>query len=180
MHLIGISGSPRSASYNTLLLKTVSAMLPADVTLEIVSIASLPLYNQDLEKDFPKEVRDLQEKIRAADGVMIASPEFNRTISAPLKNALDWTSRPEHEPLVWAHKPVFVLGGSNGVRGASFSQYDVKRVMLYFDARVCPQPEVYVGEMQKKFNEEGVLVDERTKEVLHKAVETFIDFIQRV
>lgn len=178
MHIIGISGSARAGSYNTLLLKTISTMFPEGAVFEIVPIGHLPLYNGDLEKEFPKEVQDVREKIRAANGIVLASPEFNRTIAAPLKNALDWTSRPESEPLVWAHKPVFVLGASDGARGASFSQYDVKRVMLYFNARLCPQPEVYVARVHEKFSEIGELTDAQTREVLEKAMRAFVAHIE--
>ncbi len=175
MNILGVSGSLRAQSYNTALLRACQTLAP-EMSIEILSIGNLPLFNQDLESQYPLEASTLKEKILAADGILIATPEFNRAPPGALKNFLDWTSRPENEPNPWNGKPVAVLGASSGARGASFAQYDVRRIMGYFNARVLGQPEVYVGNVKDKFDPDQKLTDEKTKEVLKKFLEHFKTF----
>lgn len=180
MNVVAISGSLRKKSYNTALLRAAQTLAPEGMDIEIVSFDGLPVFNQDIEDiDFPPLVRELREKIRGADGVFIAVPEFNRTPASPLKNFLDWSSRPESEPLPWAEKPVAVFGVSSGVRGASFAQYDVRRVMGYFNARVMGQPEVYIGPADQRFDADLNLADEKTKAVVTKFLAAFKEFIAK-
>jgi chromate reductase len=148
--------------------------------IDILDIRGLPVFNQDDEDaHFPDAVKIFREQIQAADGILIATPEFNRTTPAPLKNFLDWSSRPESEPLPWDQKPVAILGASTGARGASFAQYDVRRVMSYFNARVLGQPEVYVGLAEQKFDADSNLKDDKTKEVLKKFLAAFSEHIKK-
>jgi chromate reductase len=145
MRIVGISGSLRAKSYNTALLRATQKLAPEGMAIEIVSY-DLPVYNQDVEEaSFPQLARELREKIASADGVIIAAPENNRVPSSALTNFLAWTSRPETEPNPWDGKPVAVFGVSSGPRGASFAQYDVRRILGYFNARVMGQPEVALG-----------------------------------
>lgn len=173
MHIIAISGSLRKASYNTALLRACQKLAPQGMEIEIVSIDGLAVYNEDLEKDFPSRVRELREKIAKADGVILAVPEFNRTPSGALKNFLDWSSRPESEPNPWNKKPVAICGVSSGPRGASFAQYDIRRVMSYFDARVLNQPEIYIGPASERFDDALELTDERAKAQVMKMLVSF-------
>lgn len=174
MNIVAISGSLRKKSYNTALLRAAQQLTPEGMTIEIISIDGLPVFNQDIEEsDFPPLVRELREKIRAADGVLIAVPEFNRTPAGSLKNFLDWSSRPESEPLPWDGKPVAIFGVSSGPRGASFAQYDVRRVMGYFNARTMGQPEVYVGPAKDRFDADMNLTDEKTRSVVTKFLASF-------
>lgn len=173
MNIIGISGSLRAKSYNTALLRACQTLVPSGMTLEIVSIDGLPVYNEDLESQFPTRVRELRESITKADGVILAVPEFNRAPSGAIKNFLDWSSRPESEPNPWAKRPVAVFGCSSGPRGASFAQYDVRRTLHYFDANVMNQSETYIGVVQDKFDDLHTLADERTKQQLQKFLAAF-------
>ena len=173
MNIIGISGSLRTKSYNTALLRACQAIVPSGMTLDIVSIDGLPVYNEDTEAQFPAQVRELRDAISKADGVILAVPEFNRGPSGAIKNVLDWSSRPENEPNPWAKKPVPVFGCSSGPRGASFAQYDIRRSLHYFDADVMNQPETYIGVVQEKFDDGMNLTDERTKAQLQKMLTAF-------
>lgn len=147
------------------------------MSIEIVSIDGLPVYNQDIEDtNFPPLVRELRTIIVAADGVLIAVPEFNRTPAGSLKNFIDWSSRPENEPNPWGGKPVAIFGASSGPRGASFAQYDTRRIMGYFNARVMGQPEVYVGPASEKFDAEQNLSDERSIATVKKFLAAFKEF----
>ena len=185
MNIVAFSGSLRKKSYNTALLRAAQGLLPPSMSIEIAAIHDLPLFNQDLEeRDFPARVRELRESIKASDGVLIATPEFNRTPPGPLKNFLDWSARPEREPLPWDGKPVGIFGASTGARGASFAQYDIRRIMGYFNAKVMGQPELYVGLAEKKFDlslREGdspKLTDEKTIDSLRKFLEAFKTFVE--
>ena len=178
VNIVAISGSLRKKSYNTALLRAAQKLAP-DMYIEILEIGNLPLYNQDLEENFPLEVLTLREKIKTADGVLFAVPEFNRTPAAPLKNFLDWISRPETEPVPFADKAVGILGASSGPRGASFAQYDIRRVMSYFNARTMGQPEFYLGIAQDKFDADLNLTNERTIETLKKFLAAFGEHIKR-
>ena len=178
MNVIAISGSLRANSYNTALLRACQKLLPDDMTLDIVSIDGLPVYNEDMETQFPAQVRELRNQISKAEGVILAVPEFNRAPSGAIKNFLDWTSRPESEPNPWTKKPVAVCGVSSGPRGASFAQYDVRRTLHYFDARVLNQPEVYIGPANERFNDALELTDERTLAQLKKFLTAFEAFVR--
>lgn len=179
MNIIAFSGSLRKKSYNTGLLRALQKLAPADSSIEILDISRLPLFNQDDEEsNFPFVGIELKNKIRSADGVLIATPEFNRTPPGPLKNFLDWSARPEGDN-PWIGKPVGILGASTGARGASFAQYDMRRILAYFDAYVMNQPEVYVGNAENKFDTEGNLTDEKTREQLQKFLTRFIAHVER-
>ncbi len=179
MDIIGISGSLRAESYNTALLRAAQKLAPAGMTIDILSF-DLPVYNQDLEETtFPPQARELREKITKADGVIVAVPENNRVPSSALTNLLTWTSRPENEPNPWNGRPVAIFGVSSGPRGASFAQYDIRRVMGYFNARVLGQPEIYVGPAAEKFDAAQNLTDERTSKAVAKFLETFKNFCEQ-
>jgi chromate reductase, NAD(P)H dehydrogenase (quinone) len=180
VNIIGISGSLRTKSYNTALLRAAQKLAPEGMSIEILPCDGLPVYNQDIEEsDFPAIVRDLCEKIVKADGVIIAVPENNRVPSSALTNFLTWTSRPENEPNPWDGKPVAIFGVSSGPRGASFAQYDIRRVMGYFNARVMGQPEIYVGPANDKFDADQNLTDERTGKSVAKFLATFKNFCEQ-
>ncbi len=177
--ILAISGSLRKSSYNTALLRTFKEQAPSGTTIDIVEssdIAAFPLYDQDGEAAFPPAVTALKERIRAADGIIIATPEYNRSIPGVLKNLIDWTSRP-YGKSAWAGKPVYVMGASMGPLGASLAQYALKQVMLHLDARVIGQPEFFLGTAQDKFDEAGKLTDQATKDFINSALMAFTNFI---
>lgn len=178
MHILAICGSLGTASINRILAHE-AAKIADGMTVEIVDIGGLPLYNEDVEKaSFPVAATELKEKIRAADGVLIFTPEFNRGMSGALKNALDWTSRPSGTH-PWGGKPVGVLGASSGPRGTIVAQYDVKRTMNYFGAHVLGQPEFYVDNSDKKI-EAGRLKDEKTREYLVRYLTAFKTLVEKL
>ena len=178
MKFIGIVGSLRSGSVNRKLLMAVASMLPADVSFEVAEIGDLPLYNQDSEADFPAAAKELKEKIRTADAVLIATPEFNRSMPAALKNVTEWTSRP-HSDNVWAEKSVMVMGASSGHISTALAQYELKKVLLYLNARLMGQPEVMLALAQDKFDASGALTDDSARTFLMKSVALFVEFAAR-
>lgn len=171
--IIALSGSLRNDSLNTHLLRAAQELAGDVATIEIVGIGNLPLFNQDLESVFPKEAQDLKDKILASDGVLFATPEYNRSIPGVLKNAIDWASRP-YGKNAFAKKPVLIIGASVGATGTALAQAHLKNIMLYLDAHVLGQPEFYLGDAKEKFDTQGKLTDEATREHLKRAIEALI------
>ncbi len=131
----------------------------------------MPLYNADLEQqDFPEVVKELQEKIIASEGIIFATPEYNRSVPGVLKNAIDWISRP-YGSNICAGKKALVLGATTGNTGTAVAQSHLKQILLALDMYVLGQPEFYLSFAQEKFDEQGNLTDEKTKEKIIKALE---------
>ncbi len=170
MHIIALSGSIRSKSSNTAILRAMQQLAPAGMTIEIVPIDTLPLYNSDLEASFPQSAQELKSKIEGADGVIIATPEYNRSIPGVLKNAIDWASRP-YGKNSFKRKPLLALGVSGGKIGTAVAQSHLKQIMTYLDADVIGQPELYIGPASDVFDENDNIIDDSTKEHLAKALE---------
>jgi chromate reductase, NAD(P)H dehydrogenase (quinone) len=163
--VIGICGSLRQDSYNAMALSLAARSMPPGMRLDTFTLHDIPLFNGDLlAQGYPPEVKDLREKIRSADAVLLASPEYNFSISGVLKNALDWVSRGADQPL--AGKPVAILSASTGPYGGARSQYDLRKVLLFMNAMVLMKPEVFIGSAGSKFDPGGVCTDEAT----HRAV----------
>ncbi|WP_233255956.1 NADPH-dependent FMN reductase [Falsiroseomonas bella] len=179
--IVGICGSLRAASYNRALLRAAAAHLPAGVTLEVVEIGALPLINEDLEKPaWPAAVQEFRRALWPAEAMLVATPEYNAGMPAPLKNAIDWASRaegiggrtaPEGEtrktPL--QDLPVAIMGATPGSLGTARSQQQLRTVLLNTGMRVMPGPEVYVGSAGTRFTE-GELTDERSLAAVAKCV----------
>lgn len=180
MNIVCISGSLRTKSLNAALMRESIALAPEGVSMEIGRIDDFPLFNQDLEEhSYPPSATRLKEQMRAADGILFFTPEFNRSIPSPLKNALDWSSRPSGTH-PFGSKPVGVLGVSSGPRGTIVAQYDVKRMMNYFGAHVMGNPEFYVDNSDRKFDESGTLTHEKTKEYLLRYIHAFVQHVQKL
>ncbi len=168
--VLGLSGSLRRTSFNTALLRAAQEVAPAGMTIEVFDLAPIPMYNDDVRlKGFPLEVERLRDAIRTADAVLIASPEYNRSVPGVLKNAIDWASRPPDQP--FAQKPIAIMGASNGALGAAFANHHLRQIFVYMDAKMVNGPEVMVGEAKTKFDEEGRLVHEPTRQFIASHLE---------
>ena len=173
-NILGIVGSLRKDSYNRALMNAFVKQVPEGVSIQVAEIGDLPLYDQDLEGDFPATAKALKEKIENADAIIIATPEYNRSIPGVLKNAIDWASRPYGQNS-FKHKPLLVLGTSIGPTAASLAQYDLKKVMLYLDAHVVGQPEFFLGNAGEKFDAGGNLIDKDTVKHIDSALEILLN-----
>ncbi len=179
MKILAFSGSLRERSTNTGLIRAAIELgNKADMQVYLENISILPLYNQDMEANFPKEITELKKRIREADGIIIATPEFNRSIPGSLKNMFDWTSRPYGDN-AWDGKPVATMGASPGGIGTALAQYHLKQILLYLNTRVIGQPEFYVGNSSPKFDQEGNLTDEKTTQYIEQLLKTFKEFISK-
>jgi len=172
LRLIGISGSLRRASFNTALLRAAGTLLPAGVALEVRTLHDVPLYDGDVEaRGLPAGVTALRDAIRAADGVVLSTPEYNNSLPGVLKNALDWVSRGPDQPL--AGKPVTVLSASPGGFGGARAQLAWLPVLATLGARWMHAPQFYLSAAHKAFAADGSLTDERSREQLSKLMASF-------
>lgn len=169
MNILAISGSLRKDSYNTMLARAFQQLAPAGMTVEIADLSGLSLYDQDAETAFPAPAQEFKNKILAADGIILVTPEYNRSVSAALKNAVDWASRPYGQN-AFAGKPVLISGVSVGKVGTAVAQSHLRTIMLYLDAQVIGQPELYLGPASELFDAQGAISQESTKDLLKKAL----------
>src|SRR6187399_2244541 len=180
IQLVGLSGSLRKGSYNTMLLNSALQLLPTDVSMEIISIEDIPLYNGDLDlpsvKHRPQPVEHFRKMLADSDGILISSPEYNYSIPGGLKNAIDWASRGEDSPLL--RKPVAVIGATTGLWGTTRMQVAFHNVFLFLDMKPVYKPEVLVAQAEKKFDKNGNLIDEVTKKLLKQKLEALKEMIQ--
>jgi chromate reductase len=173
MRLLGIAGSLRQGSYNRALLRAARELLPEGVELVEHDVRDLPFYDGDVEAaGDPEPVARLKNAIHAADGILIATPEYNRGIPGALKNAIDWASRPPlASPL--AHKPVAMMGASTGLSGTRRAQEQL-RAAVECPGAVVIEPAVLVPEAYLRFDESGELVDEGVRAELGELLDALV------
>lgn len=167
-----ISGSLRAASYNTGLLRAFADQLSSQAEVVWADL-NLPLFSEDVEKNFPAQAEALRQQILSADAIVVATPEYNRGMSGVLKNAIDWGSRPYGQN-AWHGKRVLVSAVSVGGVAGALAVYQVKQSLLHLNADVIGQPEFMVGQAGDKFDATGTLTDEPTKEFITKAVSVLL------
>ena len=179
LKILGISGSLRKVSFNTGALKACPELMPQGMTMTYARIEDLPLFNQDVfDAGLPESAKRFRAEVTAADGVLIASPEYNFSLSAALKNAIDWASRPPNQS--WQDKPVAIFSVSQGPMGGARVQYDARRILGQLWAHVLPRPEVFIGNAPSKFDAQGKLTDETTRKFLADLLLGFKDWIARM
>ncbi len=174
MNIVAISGSLRKGSFNTALVRSLQALAPEGMQIEIVERGNLQLYNQNSEAAFAATAQALKDKIEAADGIIISTPEYNRSIPGGLNNAIDWASRPWGKNS-FTGKPVLTMGVSVGKIGTAVAQSHLRHILLYLNATVIGQPELYFGPASELFDAEGNLTHDSTKELLKKALEVLAE-----
>lgn len=178
LKIVGICGSLRAASLNMAALRACTGILPEGVQLEIVSLDDIPMYNQDVfDKGIPESVQRLRSAIRQADAVLIATPEYNFSIPAVLKNAIDWCSRAPNQS--FQDKPVAIISASTGPLGGARVQYDLRKVLGQLWAMVLPRPEIFIGHASSKFDSLG-LADAMTEKYLREFLVAFAGWTRRI
>lgn len=179
VEILGIPGSLRRDSYNRWLLLAAQQLAPEHVHLKLFDLHDVPLYNADVEAEGdPPAVVDLKQAISAADGLLIATPEYNHSIPAVLKNALDWASRPPEEVL--AGKPVALVGASPGGFGSARAQVALKPVLATAGSYLLPSPQLWVSGAASKFDQAGNLTDGKTQEQLPKVLTGLVELIGKL
>jgi chromate reductase, NAD(P)H dehydrogenase (quinone) len=177
-HVIGISGSLRKGSFNSALLRAAVEVAPPGCTIEIASIAGIPLYDGDVEaQGMPSEVIALKEKIAKSDGVLLVTPEYNGSLPGVAKNAIDWCSRPASDiPRVFGDRPVAVIGATPGMGGTRLSQNAWLPVFRVLGMRPYFGKSLYVAGAGKVFDADGALVDATVRKILTDVVAGFASF----
>ncbi len=181
LNVITICGSLRKGSYNRMVMNLLPGWAPANLKIsEAPPFSEFPLYNADVQNSsgFPAPVQTLADAIRAADGVIFVSPEYNYSIPGGLKNAIDWVSRLPNQP--FANKPVMMISAAAGILGGGRMQYDLRRCMIFLDALTMNKPEVFIGGAMQKFDEKtGQLKDEQAVGFIKQQLAAFAKFIEQ-
>jgi chromate reductase len=177
--ILGVCGSLRKQSFNLNALKAAQALVPADTALDIYDIAGLPLYNQDEEQSPTPKVTDFKAKIRAADAILLATPEYNYSIPGPLKNAIDCASRPYGDS-AWAGKPVALIGASVGALGTARAQYHLRQCFVFLNIQPVQQPEVLIRECANKFDAQGNLTDDAAKKLIQTLLQNLVTLARKL
>ena len=176
--MTAFAGSLRAGSYNRALLRAAVGAAPDGMTIEIVDISGIPLYDADLEAaGLPEPVAAFKRAIAAGDGLLIATPEYNHGVPGVTKNAIDWASRPPREsPL--DGKPVAVMGASPGMTGTARGQSPLRQAFGFTNSYCMPQPQILVARAHEKFDADGRLTDEATRGHLAKFLAAFAGWIR--
>jgi chromate reductase len=179
--ILGIPGSLRKGSFNRGLIRAAQELAPSGVEIELYDLGEIPLYNGDVEaQGVPAAVQAFADKIRAADALLISTPEYNYSIPGVLKNAIDWASRPSvSNPL--KHKPVALMGASGGMYGTTRSQIAMRQVLAsVIEAHTMIKPELLINQAGQKFDSDGNLTDEDIRERLAALIEALVAWSKRL
>ncbi|MBI2831548.1 MAG: NAD(P)H-dependent oxidoreductase [Chloroflexi bacterium] len=164
-NILGFAGSLRKGSYNRMLLRSAAELVPENAALEIFDLEGIPPFNQDLEQSPPQKVKDFKSKIRAADAILIATPEYNYSISGVLKNAIDCASRPYGDN-AFEGQPVAIMSASIGILGGARAQYHLRQTFVFLNMYPVNRPEVFVSLSEQKFDAQGRLTDDKARELI--------------
>lgn len=176
--ILGFAGSLRQGSFNKAALRAAVELAPEGMTIETFDIAPIPLYNEDVKQQgFPPPAQEFREKIRAADGLLIVTPEYNYSIPGVLKNAIDWASRPPDQP--FEDKPIAIMGASPGRLGTARAQYHLRQCFVFLNALILNRPEVMIGGAPQMFDDELRLTDQPTREFIGKLLVSLADWTRR-
>jgi chromate reductase len=177
--ILGFAGSLRKGSYNKALLRAAMKLTPENVKIEIFDLDGTPPFNQDFERAPPAIVKDFKARIRAADAVLIVTPEYNFGVPGVLKNAIDWASRPYGDN-AFEGKPVALMSASTGMLGGARAQYQLRQTFVAFDMCAVNRPEVFVAYVNEKIDEDGKVTDEETVKKARKLIENLVNLTKRL
>ncbi len=179
MHILGISGSSRKGSYNWALLEAAKEMLPSDTALEIFDVSGFPLYSQDMDGDLPAIVRTFKQKIRNSDAILFATPEHNYSVTAVLKNAIEWGNRPPGDNS-WDGKPAAIVGASSGPRGSVRAQLHLRQIMVDLNLHPINQPQLLLARAQDAFDRDLRLKDQTYRETLKTVLQALKSWTMKI
>lgn len=177
IRILGIVGSLRKDSYNRLALKAAQELVPEGTDLHLIELHGIPVFNQDEEMAPPDSVIEFKRWIRAADGILFATPEYNYSLAGGLKNAIDWASRPFGES-AWLGKPAAIMGASMGRLGTARAQYHLRQILVTLNMPTVNQPEVMIGNVAQQFDRDGKLTDEPTRQHIRQLLEALVQLIK--
>ncbi|HQT78864.1 MAG TPA: NAD(P)H-dependent oxidoreductase [Rhodopila sp.] len=181
IRVLGISGSLRRGSFNTAALRAARELAPAGMAIEIYEgLGEIPPYDDDVrqQQGYPPAVEHLRARLKAADAVLIATPEYNYSVPGMLKNAIDWASRPPEQP--FDGKPVAIMGASPGALGTARAQYHLRQIFVFLNGLVLNRPEVMIAQASSRFDADGHLADEKTREFVAALLVALRDWTVRL
>jgi chromate reductase len=179
VRILGIAGSLRRQSYNRAALRAATTLVPEGATIETFEIDGLPGFSEDDEQSPPAKVLELKRRIREADAILIATPEYNYSVPGVLKNAIDWASRPYGDS-AWNGKPAAIMGASIGAIGTARAQYHLRQMMVFLNMFPVNQPEVMIGNASTRFDADGNLTDDATKDFIRQLLQNLVDWTRRL
>jgi chromate reductase, NAD(P)H dehydrogenase (quinone) len=179
VRILGIAGSLRRGSYNQAALRTAKLLVPENSEIDVFQIDEIPMFNEDDEKHPPSSVVELKERIRSADAVLIVTPEYNYSIPAALKNAIDWASRPYGDS-AWSGKPAAIMGASLGPVGTARAQQHLRQILVALNLFLLNKPEVVIADAAHRFDEDGNLIHDPTKQLIQELLKNLVDWTRRI
>jgi chromate reductase len=177
--ILGFVGSLRKGSYNKALMRTAVKLAPEDATIEVFDLVGIPPFNQDLERQPPQVVKEFKAKIRKADAILIASPEYNYSVPGVLKNAIDWASRPYGDN-AFEDKPVAIMSASIGTLGGARAQYHLRQSFVFLNMHPLNHPEVMMPFAADNVDVEGNVTNEQTKQLIRELLEALVQWTRRL
>ena len=179
IRILGFAGSLRKGSYNKALLRAAKELTPADAVIDIFDLEGIPPYNQDLDHDMPARARELKAKIKAADAILIATPEYNYSMPGVLKNAIDWASRPPGDN-AFDGKPAAIMSASIGMIAGARAQYHLRQTFVYINVFPVNKPEVMVPFAQNAVDTQGNLTDAKAREKISELLVALVAWTKRL
>lgn len=177
--ILAVSGSLRKASYNSAALRAAKELAPEGVTVDFAEIGDLPLYNDDVrDQGYPDTVQRFRAEVAAADAILFATPEYNYSVSAPLKNAIDWASRPPQQP--FAGKAVGIISAATGPMGGVRAQYHLRHMLVSVNAHALNTPQIMITGAAAKFDAEGRFTDQAGRDLLKQLMEELVKWGRRL
>ena len=175
--ILGIVGSLRKGSYNRFALMAAQELVPDGAVLNLIELHGIPVFDQDNEMALPATVLEFKRQILAADAILFGTPEYNYSLPGGLKNAIDWASRPYGES-AWTGKPAAVMGASTGSLGTARAQYHLRQILVAQDMPMVNQPEVMIAHAAQRFDQDGRLSDEPTRQHIQKLLSALLKLVK--
>lgn len=179
IRILGIAGSLRRESYNRFALRAATQLVPEGATIEVFELDGIPGFSQDDEQNPPEKVTELKRRVRGADAILFVTPEYNYSVPGVLKNAIDWASRPYGDS-AWNGKPAAIMGASVGAIGTARAQYHLRQMMVFLNMFPINQPEVMIGNASERFDNQGNLTDDTSKELIRQLVQNLVEWTRRI
>ncbi len=179
IRILGIAGSLRRESYNRAALRAATQLVPEGATIDIFELDGIPGFNQDDEQNPPAKVVELKRLIREADAILFVTPEYNYSVPGVLKNTIDWASRPYGDS-AWNGKAAAIIGASVGAIGTARAQYHLRQMMVFLNMFPINQPEVMIGNAQDRFDSQGNLNDDTTKDLIRQLLQNLVEWSRRI
>jgi len=179
VRILGIAGSLRRDSYNRAILRAATELVPEGATIETFELDDIPGFNQDDEQNPPAKVVELKRRVREADAILFVTPEYNYSVPGVLKNAIDWASRPYGDS-AWNGKPAAIMGASVGAIGTARAQYHLRQMMVFLNMFPVNQPEVMIANASDRFDADGNLTHDATKQFIRQLLQSLVDWTTRI